>query len=598
MSATTCKTCAGPLDTDGSCPKCLMVIGLDTNDLMDLGPPELASDRVPGYRILETIGRGGMGSVFLATHEHLGRNVAIKVLTPAADESRDFSDRFRREARTMAGLTHPNIVAIHDFGEDGDLFWLVMEHVDGVNLRQLMDEQLSDAQAFDIVRQICDGLHYAHHQGVVHRDIKPENVLVDRAGRVKLADFGLAKLVGGREATRLTGSRHVMGTPLYMAPEQVNTPLDVDHRADIYAVGVVLYELLTGKLPIGRFEPPSDLGHGDEQLDAVVVRALEHEPPRRYQNISDIRRDLDSVLGGELKVVQPANSPVPKEQRQEPDVRLPLILRWWELLVCAFTAPLCFLEWSLPGYRRGANDNEEVWGFMVATALAIPLVLTFIHRHRLTRPQPTWTLSAALFAFIFFAWGMSAVAQSGGFPAFVAVYIGTAISVVGIASVLRWFLGRIYPDRSMGDIIGDAVSSFGRSLGTCVTDSRRRLTSITVLACFFVLPIFSMKWETDYAKHWTYVPGVSTFAGAISMSVALGLPVLFLVLSGLGLRGVSGLATMIGGGLVISSCYEWLQHEAESPETGTVYLAMGFGGLLLFLGLIMLLSDLRAPRGE
>ncbi len=172
-----------------------------------------------------------------------------------------------------------------------------MEFVDGVSLRQLLDAgKLSPQEALAIVPQICDALQYAHNAGVVHRDIKPENVLLDRNGQVKIADFGLAKLMG-REPNdfALTGTGQVMGTPHYMAPEQLEHPQDVDHRADIYSLGVVFYQMLTGELPLGRFAPPSAKVQIDVRLDEVVLRALEKEPERRYQQVSEVKTDVETI---------------------------------------------------------------------------------------------------------------------------------------------------------------------------------------------------------------------------------------------------------------------------------------------------------------
>ena len=161
------------------------------------------------------------------------------------------------------------------------LYYLLMEYVDGVNLRQALAEgSLPAHQALPLVVEICTALQYAHEEGVVHRDVKPENILLDRKGRVKIADFGLAKLLGLTQSPDgLTMSRQVMGTPNYMAPEQQATPLEVDHRADIYSLGVVFYELLTGELPLGHFPPPSRKSGVDTRLDGVVLRAM--QPSRR-----------------------------------------------------------------------------------------------------------------------------------------------------------------------------------------------------------------------------------------------------------------------------------------------------------------------------
>ena len=150
----------------------------------------------------------------------------------------------------------------------------------------LHDRRLEPAEALDIIGQICDALQYAHEEGVVHRDIKPENILLDRKGRLKIADFGLAKITGADQATNLTMTNMVMGTPHYMAPEQIENPKSVDHRADIYSMGVVFYEMLTGELPIGRFEVPSKKVQIDVRLDEVVLKTLEKAPERRYQKAS------------------------------------------------------------------------------------------------------------------------------------------------------------------------------------------------------------------------------------------------------------------------------------------------------------------------
>ncbi len=210
-----------------------------------------------------------------------------------------FAERFAREARALARLTHPRIVGVHDFGRSGGLFYLVMEFVNGANLRGLMQGgRLRPEEALRIVPQICEALQYAHEEGIVHRDIKPENILLDRRGNVKIADFGLAKLLGTMTPDSvLTGSRQVVGTLRYMAPEQMERPLQVDHRADIYSLGVVFYEMLTGELPIGRFDPPSKKVRVDVRVDDVVFRALEKEPERRYQHASEVKTRVELLSG-------------------------------------------------------------------------------------------------------------------------------------------------------------------------------------------------------------------------------------------------------------------------------------------------------------
>jgi serine/threonine protein kinase len=254
-----------------------------------------------------------MGAVYRARQRRLDRVVRLKVLPPAPDRDDAFGERFEREARAMARLHHPNIVMVHDSGRAGGLYYFVMEHVDGANVRQMMDGgRLAPEQALAIVPQVCEALQYAHEQGIVHRDIKPENILVDRAGRVKIADFGVAKLVARPDTERtLTLPQQTLGTMHYMAPEQIEHSGEVDHRADIYALGVVLYEMLTGELPIGRFAPPSEKAPVDGRLDHVVLRALEKEPTRRYQAISEIRSDVEHMLVARSPAAPVMRAPAP-----------------------------------------------------------------------------------------------------------------------------------------------------------------------------------------------------------------------------------------------------------------------------------------------
>ena len=256
-------------------------------------PAELTS-AFPQYEIQSLLGRGGMGAVYRARHRKLDRLVAIKILLPDLEGDPEFAERFEREARAMARLSHPGIVMIHDFGKESGFFYLVLEHVDGASLRQLIaDGTLSPRDALGLVPQICDALQFAHDAGIVHRDIKPENILVDQDGRARIADFGLAKMTGAQHPTiGLTRSDQAMGTPHYMAPEQIGGAGRVDHRADIYSLGVMLYEMLTGELPIGRFGPPSEKSQAGPKLDEVVMKSLESEPEKRYQQAREVKSEL------------------------------------------------------------------------------------------------------------------------------------------------------------------------------------------------------------------------------------------------------------------------------------------------------------------
>lgn len=305
-----CPRCGAALGSgvaQGLCPRCVMAAGFETQPATVPDPdaprrpaeapsPAELADYFPQFEIVELLGRGGMGWVYKARQKNLDRVIALKVLPPGIGGDPAFAERFQREARALARLNHPNIVAIYDFGQAGPYFYFVMEFVDGANLRQLeRTRRLSPEEAFGIVPKICEALQFAHDEGIVHRDVKPENILVDSKGRVKIADFGIAKLVGRKEDITLTGTQHTLGTPHYMAPEQIDTPTKVDHRADIYALGVVFYEMLTGEMPMGRFEPPSKHVEVDVRVDEVVLRSLERSPERRYQTVGAVKTDVESL---------------------------------------------------------------------------------------------------------------------------------------------------------------------------------------------------------------------------------------------------------------------------------------------------------------
>ena len=257
-----------------------------------------------------------MGVVYKARQPGLDRLVAVKILPPESGRDPTFAERFTREARALARLNHPNIVSVYDFGRASEFYYFIMELVDGLNLRQLeQSRRLTPQEALSIVPRICEALQYAHDEGIVHRDIKPGNILVDKRGRVKIADFGLAKLLGkeSKDLT-LTGSRQVMGTPHYMAPEQMEKPQTVDHRADIYSLGVVFYEMLTGELPVGSFSLPSEKVQVDVRVDEVVLKSLRREPERRYQHASEVKTDVETI-SSPLK-------PAPMKPASEPPANL------------------------------------------------------------------------------------------------------------------------------------------------------------------------------------------------------------------------------------------------------------------------------------
>ena len=291
----------------GLCPVCVLGGAATVKDTQPAGRAPTATDEIPSIsrvasafpqlEVLELIGRGGMGFVFKARQPHLDRLVALKLLPDKLARDPQFAERFNREGRVLARLNHPNIVSVFDFGRTEHFYFLTMEYVDGVNLRQAMQAgRFSPAEALAIVPKVCEALQYAHEQGVLHRDIKPENILLDARGRVKIADFGIAKLVDDDPASvTLTGTGTALGTPHYMAPEQLERPSEVDHRADIYSLGVVFYEMLTGELPLGRFAPPSAKTPVNTGVDDVVFRTLERDREKRFQSAGEVKTRVEHL---------------------------------------------------------------------------------------------------------------------------------------------------------------------------------------------------------------------------------------------------------------------------------------------------------------
>ncbi|MEO7318997.1 MAG: serine/threonine-protein kinase [Chthoniobacteraceae bacterium] len=273
--------------------------GLDAAALVRLGMSGAPGDTaftLPGYKILESLGRGGMGEVFRARQESLGREVAVKILRSDLHSDGWLPERFEREARTMAALRHPNLVTVHDCVRlDGGGLAIVMELVDGGALRRhIADGGLPLAQALVWARDIAEGLRAAHEAGIVHRDVKPENVLIDGHGRARVGDFGMAFSTAA-EVARFTQTGTALGTVGYMAPEQLRGEA-VDARTDVFSFGVLLYEMLTGRLPQGSFSRARELRREvPEALDAFVLTALRPEPARRPAGMADALRALDAM---------------------------------------------------------------------------------------------------------------------------------------------------------------------------------------------------------------------------------------------------------------------------------------------------------------
>ena len=334
-----------------------------------------------------------MGCVFKARQPQLNRVGALKILPEALGRDPAFATRFTREAQALASLSHPNIVTIHDFGQAGGFFYLLMEFVDGVNLRQALHAgRFTPEQALAIVPPLCDALQFAHDRGIVHRDIKPENLLLDREGRVKIADFGIAKILtldggplslslspsdgervpeGRVRGNELTGA--AAGTPGYMAPEQKSAPRTVDSRADIYSLGVVFYEMLTGELPAEKLQPPSRKVQIDVRLDEIVLRALEVTPALRYQTATELRMRIEAMgINSPLSSTTPGRNPSNPPHRRTGK---------WISFQLGFT--LVFLTLTLLAWtHRQGPAGVAAWtgmGFMtmgcVLFSLSLPLWL-------------------------------------------------------------------------------------------------------------------------------------------------------------------------------------------------------------------------------
>ncbi len=387
-----CPCCGGALDPgalEGLCPGCLLeqaAAGETIAGSARFEPPaveELAA-HFPQLEIRRLIGQGGMGAVYEARQRELDRVVALKILPPGIGDDPAFAERFTREARALARLNHPGIVTIHDFGRADGLYFFLMEYVDGMNLRQLLQRgRVAPREALAIVPEICDALQFAHDHGIVHRDIKPENILLDRRGRVKVADFGLAKLVGQTDAAEreadgigdATEAGKIMGTPDYMAPEQRDRPGEVDHRADIYALGVVFYQMLTGELPGKKLEAPSRKVQIDVRLDEVVLRALEKEPARRYADATEFKTSLENVRP--ITGVSVSKMPAPLGQKfgEIRDGRF--VFLWGKIAVFyLFTSGLALLGATALAALTGWALSSPTQSIVMA--LIIPLGATLI----------------------------------------------------------------------------------------------------------------------------------------------------------------------------------------------------------------------------
>lgn len=267
--------------------------------------------KIGDYVVTGKIGQGGIASIYKAKQESLGRDVAIKVLSTQLMDDPDIVRRFERESMVVANLIHPNIVHVIDKGKTGSRYYFVMDYIDGTSLREVIDtNNISLKNKFEMIVQVCKALDYAHKNGVIHRDIKPANILIDRQGNALVADFGIAQIVGTPE-TEMTSSDVIMGTFSYMSPEQKISSTNVDQTTDIYAIGIIIYEILCHKKPQGRFKLPSEINAelGDE-YDRIITKCLAQDANERYQTAVELKDDLLEIMGGGVERSDPAKMSV------------------------------------------------------------------------------------------------------------------------------------------------------------------------------------------------------------------------------------------------------------------------------------------------
>ena len=371
------------------------------------------------YRIGRCLGRGGMGVVYLAHDTRLGRDVALKLLAPAGRHDASQRERLRREARAAAAVSHPGIAQVHALEDDGHGGWYVVsEYVAGHSLRdEIVTGPLDPGTAVETALQIADAVGAAHARGIVHRDLKPENVMRGTDGRVKVLDFGLARLLDGPEARetreRLTVAGTVMGTPAYMAPEQLRGA-EVGAATDIFALGVLLHEMLTGRHPFaddergttatmvrileGAPEPlPDALARGCPDLAAIIARCLRKDPAERYQSMAEVvealqsARHLPAAGPGRIDAVRPASPPVERPDAAAVDTDDSTRLWWWrfhQLAMVGTYAATLYPAWMLrTAPNRGLAHGLLVIALTIAATVAATLRLHWLFTARVLPRQ-------------------------------------------------------------------------------------------------------------------------------------------------------------------------------------------------------------------
>ncbi|MEM7145612.1 MAG: serine/threonine-protein kinase [Verrucomicrobiota bacterium] len=377
--------------------------------------PEDLQAALPEYKVTELIGAGGMGAVYKATQVSLDRPVAIKILpselfaagaapdptTDGTDSSTgsdfQYAERFQREAQAMARLHHPRIIAVHDFGQaeitatgtgtPATFLYIVMEYIEGTDLDELKTKgTLTVDSILAIITQTCDALNYAHEKGIVHRDIKPANIMLDVNGQVKVADFGLAKMTGNDPAANLslTVTSMAMGTPDYVAPEALEIGVEVDHRADIYSLGVMLYELLTGTIPRGMFQPPSQKNPDlDPRLDTVISNAMQSERDGRYQSVTELWQHIDEIR----------NSPSPAAVQQQAEQTGRVAIKPDPLGPTQKVSVSPATATKIP-HAKEKKSNATLW-FTVTAVIAVLLIVGGIITLNSSKAPPTTTADDA-----------------------------------------------------------------------------------------------------------------------------------------------------------------------------------------------------------
>jgi serine/threonine protein kinase len=377
-----------------SLPGALFDPGLHSSYLFprhDWQPPaaDLLQQELPQYQDITFMARGGMGAVYRGSQKSLHRSVAIKVLPPEISQVEfGFSERFRREAEAMAQLSHPHIVSIFDAGETASgLLYFVMEFIQGTDVQQLLikEGKLDPRRALQITASVCEALEFAHGNGVIHRDIKPSNVMLDQHNRAKVADFGLASVLGQDNHLAFTSSHLAMGTVDYIAPEALMPGMKPDHRVDLYATGVMLYNMLTGQIPRGRFDMPSDiLPQADKRLDAIIDRAMRTDREKRYSSAAEMRAEMNEILEQPNRRHLRARASSPSTAPKRQSLVKPLVIGAAALSILAGGAFSLFP-------KRGADAkpaSQPPPAAAPATPTVSPLVPTY--KDRFVLPKGVW----------------------------------------------------------------------------------------------------------------------------------------------------------------------------------------------------------------